>query len=226
MPPAAGDDPAGDLPLSQLATSLLVDDELPRLRATGPAEALLLRGHDLRSPALAELVTRLQRFVTTPLVERLASPSAPPLHRAVAFDVPLGALRLRDRFDWVIGDLDADSAAPTPLHLIRFRYGYSPDADSPLALAQHRLAAWAAQGQFGTQRPIHLAFCDLREPQPQPRFRPLTPTDPDLLAAAEDRLSDLLCGPTQAMALPRLNPSACQSLRCGYRYLCWPSDRR
>lgn len=223
MPAQQGDDPIGDLSIAQLAVSLLKTEDLSSLRAA-PQEALLLRGHDLRHPTFGEIATRLQRFLSTPMVARLLAPSAPTWVRDVPFDVPLSALRLRDTFDWMIGDVHDRAPASGPVHILRFRYGYTPDVASPLAQAQDQLLAWAARQHVGPDRVVHTAFCDLREPQPAPRFRAvsLSKRQEDVLdAMARDRQAALRAGPADAMALPRLPLRDCDHMRCGYRYLCW-----
>lgn len=223
MPAAATDDPAGELPLAQLATSLLTREDLSLLR-TSVTESLLVRGHDLRTPTLAELATRLQRFLATPLIDRVLSPASPPLRRAVSFDVPLASLRIRDSFDWVIGARNAPETKDASLYILRFRYGYSPDATSALSRAQGQLLAWAAQTFFGAQPAVHTAFCDLREPHPVPRFLPAACSAREeqvLVAMAQEREAVLQKSPSVALALPRLPRHDCDAMRCGYRYLCW-----
>lgn len=221
LPATHADHAAGAVPLSQLATDLLCASD-PRRGDDDVLGRLALTGYSLRDPAVGELLTRLRRFLDSEIVRRLSQPSAPPLTQAVPFDVPVGALRLRDRFDWVIGD----PAGPGDLHLIVFRYGYSPDPESLLSVAASQMLALAARLHFGAQRGLHVAFCDLREAAPRVRFRPVD----DLLPAAAPSaaLGDsaaALLSEREALSLPRLARGTCESIRCGYRYLCFPSPR-
>lgn len=216
LPALHGDEGPGELGLSQLASNVLCRYE-PRSSSDDLLAQLALAGHSPREPAIGELLTRLQRFVEGELVRRLAQPDAPPLITAVPFEVPVGAVRLRDRFDWVIGE----PRRPTgELHVLQFRYGYRPDPTSALAAAQEQLLGRAARLHFAAERPVSVAFCDLREATPRPRFRPaeeLVAAAPPLSQAGEAAgLAE-----SEALRLPRLAPSVCDAIGCGYRYLCY-----
>lgn len=224
LPARPGDEPPGEPPLSTLAIELLSRLDL-RAGPAAMADWIGLSGHSLRDPAIAELQTRILRFLDGEVVRRLLQPGAPPLHTAQPFDVPLGALRVRDRFDWVIGDPAVPGEGD--LHVLQLRYGYSPDPGSPLAQAQLQILAQAAAAHFGWQpggRRLQLAFCDLREAVPRPRFRPLDalldeggrPTLPNAEAA--------LLSQAEAISLPRLPVRSCDELGCGYRSLCHAGD--
>lgn len=229
LPPSLGDDPPGALPLAALAVSLLRQEDLSQLRSA-PAEAVLLRGHDPRNPSVGELITRLARVAATPLFDRLCASAGPMLQRAVDFDVPLGRLRLRDSFDWVLIPRDGAAQSQAALQVVRFRYGYSPDRQSPLAQLHDRLLAWAARqyasGQTEPPRTVHSSHCDLREPQPEPRFRDAALPSPQLdalCALADERVEAACRSPLFALSAPTLPRSTCDTLHCGYRYLCFRS---
>jgi hypothetical protein len=219
LPATHADHEPGAVPLAQLATDLLCAID-PRRADDDVLGRLALTGYSLRDPAVGELLTRLRRFLDSELVRRLSQPSAPPLATAVPFDVPVGSLRLRDRFDWVIGD----PAGSGDLHLIVFRYGYSPDPGSALAVAAGQIFALAARQHFAPRRGLHIAFSDLREAAPRVRFRPvddLLPPEPIPALLADS--APALLSEREALGLPRLARGTCESIRCGYRYLCFPT---
>ncbi|HNN91847.1 MAG TPA: hypothetical protein PKI03_06250, partial [Pseudomonadota bacterium] len=211
---------------SSLAVELLSTLDLH----AGPAamaDWLGLSGHSLRDPAIAELQTRILRFLDGEIVRRLLQPGAPPLHTAQPFDVPLGALRVRDRFDWVIGDPSV--RGDSDLHVLQLRYGYSPDPGSPLAQAQLQILAQAAAAHFGWQpggRRLQLAFCDLREAVPRPRFRPLDALLDEGRGSVIPDADAALLSLAEAICLPRLPVRDCLALGCGYRDQCHPGEPR
>lgn len=241
LAPGRGEDPPGAAPLGTLAAEILDGiDLLEFAKERKPEEVLsahlLSRGHDVRSLAISELITRLLRFLHSRyLGQALAQPAGRlQLLRAAPYAVGLSADAKRVRLHGVL-DLAVFTAALDPmLEVLEYRYGYAPDGVSPLdAVRRQLLAVVARQTVFAPGKglgpaamenvSIKIGTCYLRESDPQPRFvqEPQGAGARQNLEAALFRAAPTAClGQVAALRLPVLPAQTCEEVRCGYRFLC------
>lgn len=221
--PGRDEDPPGKTPLATLGCEVLGAIELQSL-ATDAAESavqsqLLMRGHDLRALGVAELSTRLVRFLQSRYVMReLANPlRAVNVLQAQPYEVSVSQQPQAPRLQGVLDLLILDGNPPEKAQVVELRYGYAPDAPSQLDQLRQGLLRVVAKQLIDV--PAKVGSCYLREADPQPQF-----FDEDDGEDAVQRLIDAAplsrLGNTAALRLPVLDPDECQALRCGYLYVC------
>jgi len=237
--PGRGEDPPGEVPLGTLAAEVLCEIDLEGRAAAEPEQAvrarLALAGRDVRSLAVAELSTRLVRFLQRSYVARELAAQRPAsrLLRAFPYDIALSPSQAAPR---LAGALDLVLLFGEPisgLQVLECRYGYAPEVPSPLDVARARLLALVArrvleERRFGRVSPgagLRVGGCYLREADPQPHFDEValaegSHLDDETVKTLEQAAPLSRLGNAAALRLPVLSQAACQELRCGYRSLC------
>jgi ATP-dependent exoDNAse (exonuclease V) beta subunit len=239
--PGRDDEPSSPATaLSTLAAEILddIDWSLFKLAADKLSQTLLSlllrRGQDVRSPAIAELCTRLLRFIHSSFVrsELASERSGRKVLRRVPYDVALsadpGSPLLRGVFDLVV----IDEEKPRGVLVLEYRYGYASDGTSSLHKTRMKLLEEVARRVFldGPAQSLKLGACYLREADPQPRMEARAaeasrPLDKDCVAAELAQAAPLSqLGNAAALRLPVLPHAVCQKLPCGFQYLCHPAQ--